>query len=271
MAGLVSALLSIGGIHLFKKIAAFCLPFLLLLVIYGVVSSEVHVSWKGLWSPSFFGVLSTLSLALPGFINLPTLFKHSRSKADSCVALTVIVALLFFLEISTIWIMAGGSRLEGIAIYVGLTLVPSNLLNIYFAAACWESIVPRFGGSKGFAVIGLLGTLIYTFLQISTPVQLFEDLTNSYFVALGVVLLMGCLTRLFIKHRLRSSEKMINMATWLVGCLVATVHEAYHFLEGIPTMVAGMSGAFLFFLVVIFIEESLWAVRKIVREEKVYR
>jgi hypothetical protein len=135
-------------------------------------------------------------------------------------------------------------------------------LNIYLASASWEAIVPRFGGAKGFAIIGLLGTLTYTFVQISVPVQYVQDLTNSYISTLGVVLLMAYLTRIIVRHRPRAFEQAINMATWLFGCLIATIYEIQHFLQGVQALIVGVNASILFFLLVIFIEETVWASRK---------
>jgi hypothetical protein len=137
-----------------------------------------------------------------------------------------------------------------------------NLLNIYLASACLETIAPRFSSAKGYAIIGLLGTLTYTFLQISTPVQFLEDLTNSYIGILGIILLMAYLLKIAVKHRPRPLQKALNMSTWILGCIVSTVYEINHPLEGVDALLAGVRASLLFFLIVLFCEEVVWAAQK---------
>ena len=147
------------------------------------------------------------------------------------------------------------------AVFIVVILIYCNMVNIYLASACWETFSSRFSEPKGFAIIGLLGTLGYTFVQISTPVQFLQDLTNAYIACLGIALLLAYLTRLVVRHRPRPLEKSINLATWLFGCVVATIYEAHHFLKGTEALFAGVNGSLLFYMGVIFVEETVWAVR----------
>ncbi len=263
--GLIAGMLSIGGIRLFKTITSLCLPVFMCLCLYGVFASDVPIEGVTSWEVSFSGVLSTISLLLPGFINFPTIFKYSRSRAHSFLGLTLVVLFISFFEISAIWLkfthpnMAMFSHLVLLTIFVVVASTCACLLNIFFASACWETIDERFNGPKGLAIIGLLGTLTYTFLQISSPVRFFEDLTNSYIACLGTMLLIAYLMRLLVKHRPRTFEKVFNMSAWIIGCVVATVYESKHFLKGTEALLAGVSASILFFMVVIFIEETVWA------------
>lgn len=264
--GLLSALLGIGGIHLFKRITAFSLPLLFAYHLYAVINStSILVKWT--WGLSFSAVLTTVLYILPGVINFPTFFRHSISKAHSYLAITLMMLFITAFQISSIWMNFSfpsfiSLNLISFAIFVILILTCCNFLNIYLASACWEIIDPRFGGAKGLAIIGLFGTLTYTFVQISAPVQFFQDLTNSYIATLGAVLLMAYLTRIIVTHRVRYHEKIINTITWLFGCLVATIYEIEHVLAGVETLLVGVNASLLFFIVVIFVEETVWAARK---------
>lgn len=264
--GLISAMLSIGGIRLLKKITVCAFPFLLGYSLYTIATSSHSITLKGTWGISFQAVLTAVLILLPGVINFPTFFRHSRSKSHSFLSLTLITVLVTFFEISTIWMDLSGSKYLTSSLisaaFVILILTTCNLLNIYLASACWQAFVPRFGGAKGFAIIGLLGTLTYTFIQISAPVQFLQDLTNAYIAILGVVLLMAYLLRLVLKHRPRPFEKAISLATWLFGCVVATIYESQHYLSGIQSVLTGVNASMLFLLCVIFIEETTWALRK---------
>ncbi len=259
--GVLTALLSVGGIRLLKWLSVFSLPLLFCYHLYSVMSSHVSFSVKGTWGLSFQAVIITVLMLLPGVINFPTFFRHARSKAHSYLAISLIYLLVSFFEISTIWMRfsAPGAL---ITIFVVLLLTICNLLNIYLASACWKVFVPQYGGGKEYAIIGLLGTLTYTFIQISTPVQFLMDLVNAYLASLVVVLLMAYLIRIIVRHRPRPFEKAISFATWIFGCLVATLYESRHFLQGMDALLAGVNASLLFFLVVIFLEETIWAVRK---------
>ncbi len=264
-AGLFCALLAIGGIHLLRRVSVISLPILLGYYLYAVTTFSGTVVLSGTWGLSFTAVTTAVFALLPGIINFPTFFRHSRSKAHSYLALALMTLLVTFFEVSTIWmdfsVSSGlfGAVLMGAFVLVILTFC--NWLNIYFASACWETFSVRFGESRGFAIIGLFGTLIYTFVQISTPVQFLQDLTNAYIATLGSVLLMAYLTRIIVKHRLRPLEKLINLATWLVGCVVATGYELGHFLKGSEALFAGVSASLLFYMSVIVVEETAWAMK----------
>ena len=143
--GLLIALLAIGGIRLFKIITLALLPFFICFYVYGIIFSDHSIQFKGTWSISFSGIFSTILLILPGIINLPTIFSLSLSRAHSYLALSLIFALVSFFEISTIWIKFCNfdskvtSHLWLISIFTLLTLTCANLLNIFFASACWKS------------------------------------------------------------------------------------------------------------------------------------
>jgi purine-cytosine permease-like protein len=269
--GVLTALLSVGGIRLLKWLSVFSLPLLFCYHLYSVLTSNVSFSFKGTWGLSFPAVIMTVLMLLPGVINFPTFFRHARSKVHSYLAISLIYLLISFFEISMIWMrfsIRDGGGLILIAFFVILLLTICNLLNIYLASACWKVFVPQYGGGKEFAIIGLMGTLTYTFIQISTPVQFLMDLTNAYLSSLGVVLLMAYLIRIIVRHRPRPFEKMISFAAWVFGCMVATLYEARHFLQGMDALLAGVNASLLFFLVVIFLEETIWAVRK--KTEKIF-
>ena len=263
--GLLCALLAMGGIRLLKQMTVISLPLLFCYHIYVITASDRSVPLAGTWGLSFSAVTSSVLILLPGVINFPTFFRHSQSQAHSFLALTLLAILITFFEVTTIWMDFSFSN--GIvssvmmSVFIILSLTYSNLINIYLASACWETFASRFSGPKGFAIIGLFGTLTYTFIQVSTPVQFLQDLTNAYIANLGVVLFLVYLTRIIVKHRPRSLEKSINLATWLCGCSIATLYEIQHFLKGEEALFVGATASLLFYMGVIFIEETGWAVK----------
>lgn len=263
--GMLCALLALGGIHLLRKITVFSLPVLVCYHCYAIIASDLTITTEGTWGLSFTAVTTSVLILVPGVINLPTFFRHSRSREHSFLALTLMTILITFFEVTTIWINIPFSFQLGntvvLAAFIIVILTYCNLMNIYLASASWETFSSRFGEPKGFAIIGLFGTLTYTFVQISTPVQLLQDLTNAYIATLGIVLLLAYLTRLIVRDRPRAFEKTINITTWLFGCLIATLYEVKYFLKGTDALFAGMNGILLFYMGVIFIEETVWAIK----------
>lgn len=276
--GILAALLAIGGIRLLKWLTVAGFPFLICYYFYAILTSDYSLfsDWK--WGLSFSGVALAILVNLPGVINLPTFFRHSRSKADSFLALTFMVIFYTFFEFGSVWmsfssnsIFVWGNATQPdlityilpTAIFLILTSTCSNLLNIYLASACYETFIPKFVGTKGHAIMGLLGTAAYTFVQISSPLQFLENLLNCYIAVLGVVLLIGVMARIIIKHRPRKFERCINTASWLTGCLVGTISIIQYPDHGNYSILLGMGASTLFFLCVFFIEETSWSIQKI--------
>lgn len=262
--GLLAALLAIGGIKLIRQITMIALPLLLAYHFYAL--SLTTTSHTITWDISFPAVLTTILILLPGVINYPTFFRHSRSKAHSFLALTLLTLLISFFQISTIWLDCSSKQgftfyTLSLPLFIIFTLTTCNLLNIYLVSACWETIAPRFGGAKGYAIVGLFGTLTYTFVQITTPVQLFQNLTNAYIANFSIVLLLAYLMRILVKRKIKSSIKNLNLATWAFGSFTATLYEVQHFLAGLPSLIAGVNACILFYLAVLFFEETAIAIR----------
>lgn len=272
--GFLTALLSMGGIRVIKWITVAITPVIWGYYIYVIFGSDYsfHVDQ---WGLNLAAVISTVLVLLPGVVNLPTFFRHARSKADCYLALTIMTLAISFFQIATIWMTFIDER--GVVIFGStfsffsfatlgftlLTLITTNLLNIYFASACWESFAPKFEGAKGYAIVGLIGTAAYTFIQVYAPILFLEELANCYIASLGVVLLMAFLVRIIVRHRPRTYEKAINGFCWFIGCLVGTVAILKNMHDGIDPLLIGVASSALTFLCIIFIEETVWAVKKI--------
>lgn len=280
--GLLTALLSVGNLKLMKRITTYSLPLLIAYQIYAMSSSDHSNVLKGqVWGLSFAGVVTSALMIFPGMINLPTVFRHSRSRSDSYLGLSLMMVLITFFEASFIWMPFSSSwevRYVGsyFGLFAGITsayivfkLICTNLLNIYFASACWELFFPRFEGPKGHAIIGLLGTAAYTFIQISSPIEFIKDLTNCFLASLGLVLLFAFLTQIIVRHRPRTFEKTINGSSWFVGCLASTVSLIKAPTEGIHSLWVGIAASALFFLSIIFIEETVWSISELWKDSDV--
>jgi hypothetical protein len=74
---------------------------------------------------------------------------------------------------------------------------------------------------------------------------------------------MAFLVRIIVRHRPRVFEKAINGFCWFVGCLAGTLKIAKNMHDGIDPLLIGVASSALVFLFIIFIEETVWAARKI--------
>lgn len=273
--GFLIALLSVGGIKWIKWLTIVCLPFEFIYYLYAITRSDFSVSTIDSWGISLSATITAIFILLPGVVNMPTFFRHGHSRADCYLALTLMTLLISFFEISTIWMqfadstsiifLDSKSSVFSIATigFIILTLICTNLLNIYFASACWEYFVPRFEGAKGYAIIGLIGTATYTFIQIYSPIRFLEDLANYYIACIGIVLLIASLVRTIVRHRPREFEKEINGFCWLIGCVIATIVRLRNIHEEIDPVLVGSISTALAFLCIFFIEEIVWSIKKL--------
>ncbi len=275
--GFFTTLLSVGGIRLLKWVTLTSFPLIFCYYLFVIFRSDFSIyETKSSWGLSTPAIISSVLILVPGAINLPTLFRFSRSKSDSYLGLAIMFILMAIFECSTIWmkftdnwtIIYDGAFYSIITlIFIILTLIYINLINIFFASACWETYFPRFEGPKGYVVTGLLGTAIYTFIQVTTPILYIGHLSNAYLASLGVVILIAFLIQMIIRHRPRKFEQVINGICWAIGCLVSTLLVIQNVQNGVHPLLMGAGSSALAYLIIIFIEETSWAIKKILKNE----
>lgn len=275
--GAFIALLSIGGIVLIRKYCTFILPFLILFVFYSTIVNFSNFHFELKHGLSIIGIVAIISTTLPGIVNLPTFFRHSRSLGDSYLglSLTIIFAMLFqiFTIISGLSNPAAFDFPPGIYSYlligfIILSLVSVNLVNIYYASAGWEMIFPHHKSGKEYVIVGLLGTLAYTFIQISAPMEFILNVAENFIASLGIVLLLSFLTKTFERHRPRAYEKVINFGCWFFGAIVGTIYTWRGHIGSPKTLLVSFCATTLVFLFIIYLEETIWSARKIIEENK---
>ncbi len=273
--GLASSLFAIGGIRLLKWISVICFPFLFTYVIY------VYLQFNGSllplsWGLSLPAILVTIFSLLAGVLGLPTFFRHSISMPHSYLALTTLTIFFIIFQCSGVLIHFDAetygiifSRKTGeswiyeaiFTVVVIFSYLCTNLFNIYLASACYETFCPRFYGTKGHAIVGLLGTATYAFLQVPSTFRYILEVLNSYLLNLGIVLLIAYLIRAMMKYKSNALEKWTNCTAWMVGCIAATIAKCSNPEDTMEFLFVGASASTLFFLVFIFLEETGSAIR----------
>lgn len=274
--GILATLFSLGQIRLLKWVTSIACPFILLYHLYaGFVHGAAENFDAGKWDFSYQGIVITMMVLFPGMINIPTIFRYSRSRAHSYLGLTLFIVFLSTFQISSIW-MPFTKNLEihytgsFFPIFFVLTLLFllfkalfANVLNIYLASASWETFFPHFEGTKGNVIMGLLSTAVYTFIQIAPPTNFLRDLINAYLANLAAVLLISFICQIVIKHRPRMKEKTISGLAWLFGCFISTISLIFSPQMPIQALFSGIGAGIIFFLLVIFLEETFWSIKRI--------
>lgn len=277
--GLITALLSFGGIQLIKWATLITFPLIFFYHFLSMVQFGISISFLGTWGLSLSAIITTLLVFLPGIINLPTLFRHSQSKADSYLGLSIFIFLVSFYQIATIGMQftdIGGATYKGYSFYsfitfifLILTLIYINLANIYYVSALCEKYTPKVAKILGFS-FGLVGTGYYLFIQKYNyyPIGIVSGLTNSFLAGLGIVLLISYLIRTIVQHRPRKNEKALNLFCWIIGCAVAAFFVPYNIEDYVKPLLMGVIASTSSFLVIIFIEENIWAMKKVLSDKQ---
>lgn len=273
--GFFVATLSCGGIHLIKWICIISLPLLLLISIYIISSSSHPMLLQNNWGFSFLGVISVFITWLPGAVNLSTFFRHSRSKIDSVFALSFMTLIHIFFQFFCILMnfnnlptLLSENIIKSDEIYsvimvffTILSFVCINLVNIYFASAGLEAILPHQHKTKRYFIIGLSGTLSYIFLQNYSELEFFEKIITTFIATLGIILIIDFLIKIIVKHRPRPLDKFFSSLCWFIGCIASLISAQSSDIN--HTLISGVSASLLTVMLIIFIEEMIWSIRNI--------
>jgi len=150
--GVIIAFLALGKtIRLIRRLNTFVFPLVVIYYLYGLISSGLISEFPEDFVISWLCITVFISAGFSGMVNLPTFFRHARSKYDCYIALTLITLIYIFFEISSMWISPDflygvmfklpispslmQSLMVGIAnISISIIfLFCANLVNIYFA------------------------------------------------------------------------------------------------------------------------------------------
>ncbi|MCH9625775.1 MAG: hypothetical protein S4CHLAM123_09550 [Chlamydiales bacterium] len=272
--GACIALLSIGGMRLIKWFNVIALPFLFIFILYALFLNEHHPKFSGSWKVSIPVVIASLLLALPGTVNLPTFFRHRRKPADAYFALSLFIIFTTLIECLAIFLVdqengafflqyLNSSRFNLICVifFLVLSVFSANLVNIYFASAAWEEIFPWTSRSKELTIIGIAGTVVFTFVRWPEVLTYAERLVSIFIANLGIVVVIGYLIQEIVVHRLRKYELALSFLCWVIGCSVTVSVQNLNTQNSAQAFTAGVGASILAFLIVLFFEETVWCIR----------
>lgn len=283
--GFLVTILSIWGLRATNFICIFALPFLICLAMIEMFNSDLLNISNLTLNFSFYGVVTVVLIWLPGAVNLPTFFRHSRSRADSILALSLLTGFHIFFQTFTVlsgidnpiifitkFVSSEFSYFATLALFcfIFAAYLCINLVNIYYASAGWEAIFPHHRNSKEYAIVGFTGTFVYILSQITShanPLQLtiatLEIIATSFIVSLGIVLIIDFIVKLVVKHRPRPYEKLLSSLCWFIGCITSSRFLLKYTSSPQEALLTGIGASVLAFLLVIFIEETIWSINKI--------
>jgi hypothetical protein len=257
--GLLTALFSIGGIRFIKWSCVVSFPIVLVYYLYAIFKSG-NLPQLGHFRISIPAVVTSVIAFLPFTINSPTFFRHSRSRADSYFALTLITLFISLIQISTISIQFSYLNSYFNFIFISWILISANLLSIYLASASFEGIQARFQNKTVYFMIGCLGTIAYIMIPISN--LYFQNLLNSFIASQGAVLCIAFFIHSLVGYKPQTLGKNINLICWLLGCLASTILFFQNRTEASLLVLAGVGTSIISFFCILFLKENIWAFRK---------
>ncbi len=257
------SLLSIQRLKFLNIFFRFSLFFTLCASLYFITISFQNLT--GSWNISLIGIISIIFSWLPWTVTLPTIFRYSRSIADSVMGLTfttiihaifqIFAALTFFDDLSI--------NKYGFLFFpfIFLFTISANLLNIFYAMPISDK---TYANPKHLA-LGLVGTSVYLLQQLNPDFtfNIVQEIFSEFILVLSSVLLFDYLIQTLTQHRLRSQQKFWSSICVLGGCMAGYIsHLRGHFVTEKDALF-GSSIALLLFLIIVFIEEIVWSIHQI--------
>ncbi len=281
--GITVSIVSMGGIKSIKLICIASLPYLFIFSLFVLLYSPAVAPVPQSKSFSFFSIVYVVMTFFPGRVNIPTFFRHSRSRADSIMGLAVMTALVCFFESFTIYYglstpeelflnltskSSSSIVLFFVTIYILLSVLCINLANIYYASAIWEAISPSAHINFWYLSIGILGTVAFVLSPLDSRIVFLEQLTTNLIGSLGMILLFAFLIRIVVQHRPRKHEQYINLICWVVGAVSSLITQSTSNHAEVLSFLVGIGMTTFSFVLIIFLEETVWSVKSIILKRK---
>ena len=283
--GSITALLSLGGFKMVKWTSLVGLPILVGITICYITIYKNPIQYVERHQFSYFAILPILMACLSGTVNLPTFFRHSRSREDSIVALSIIMLFHIFFQVSTIFyeidilsisIIRNSTQSDTISNVILsnsfsiISFICVNLTNVYFVSACWEMLFPRDLGVKKYTIFAITGTLTYICLKGINQLDLISLARNEITYSMSILvlsLLISFIISKVIKHRNRQLGQFFGSMSWIIGCIVTIVFLVQHPEDQNRALIFGCIATVFFSVIVVFVEKFIWSIKNIINEK----
>lgn len=274
--GLLIALLSIGGIRSLKYACGISVFVAIAYTVYSLLFYADNIPFTGTYNFSISSTIYVLNASFAAIVYTPTIFRFAKTRPDAFLALFLMTVVVIFFQISGIWVGSIFPKSTSVIldlisvlnfifllVFILISVVSGNMFNLYLAVAGWSSLIKKKMDAKAFAIGGLAGTAIFTFFQISPPMQFLERAIDGFIASLGVILIAAYLIKVVVRHRPRNFDKIINMSCWMVGCATTVIVQSFNVDDDTKSFLWGIGATFFSLLLVIFFEEVVWSVKNL--------
>lgn len=252
--GIISTLLCMDGIVIIRWLCVVLLPLLgVAFVCTLFFSSTPALDFKdnGMY---FAGLPLVLGTNLGVTADLPTFFRHAKSKMACIHALTIIQLISLALSIAGIflgtvikpWFGVSQEQFTGsyntllrisLSALVFFSVVCANVANVYSASVGWEIIAPVLAGRKEYLILGLGLSAVYILTGDLFSTSSFLDAADSGLVNLCIVLILGYFVSKAFPTKLY--EHWVYFIGWLLATLLNILQSFKVILPNISLTIAG--------------------------------
>lgn len=248
--GVLSTLFCSGGIVWLKRLSLISFPILVISFICVLMTIPHKISGGTGNGISLYGMALALGSSLGVTADLPTFFRHSRSKAESIKALAVIQILSLIIGIGALYLgavidpwsglneignLTHGNPLLSISLFVLIfvSVICANVSNVYAGSVGWEVWAPKsLIGKKEYLLFGLGLTSFFIFFSNLFAIDIMLEKTDAALVNICLVLIIGYIIYLIRHKHPTSIEKYFYFFSWLMATSFSfSTHESEFIFE----------------------------------------
>lgn len=275
--GILSTLFCMNGIVVIRWVSVISLPILFVAFLAIIFSSTPTIPLENQNGFSLSGLPIILGTSLGITVDIPTFFRHSRSKKDSIHALTAIQLIslaigiggLFLSSILQPWFginthheIHGLFLKSSLVVFIFISAICTNISNVYSSSVGWELIAPILAGIKEYLILGLGLTISFILIANVISMNFLASVTDASLVNLCLVLVFGYIIFLKVKR----PPNIFEQGTYFIAWLVATVLNIFQYSDGLTKMIPPL---FLgLFVMLIIIGLSFWLMPIFNKKEK---
>lgn len=237
--GVIASLILLTGIKGLKKMSIIVIVPLLILffIIIYYINPSSSINIKEYSSNNNVFDLSGLSLVISSsvgaVVDYPTFFRHSKTKKDALIAIVVIFIVTVIMQLSGVLLFKMITSNQSIANFISydntfskiivlfliLSMIASVCWNIYAASVGWESLFPFFKDRTEYALIGLVATVLISYIQLQEMLIPIATLSDAILSALSGVLIFEFISTRTVKFDRKSF--IYNNLSWFISAILA--------------------------------------------------
>jgi hypothetical protein len=237
------------GIVGLRRLSTLVFPVIMVVFIVIMMSFPFNIPKAGEIGFSLSGLTLFLSTNFGITSDLPTFFRHSRSLRTSIIAIAIVQVVTLFFSICGLYFgsfitntfeihgsTAVSSQIESIRFFliafVFLSVVCTNVANVYAASVGWEMIAPAsLVGRKEYLIIGLGLTIIFILFESMFSSGSLLKISDYALVNLCLVLIAGYMINKNKDRPIKKLDQGVYFVAWAVSTFINTL-QFYHIFLG---------------------------------------